>query len=532
MTDPDSSPTPTPAAADPLGTEPGSADAGRGVPPGSPPPSRRAASAALLAAVLLGCVLRCLNVWHPFDAETLVEWREADYVQITRGFLREGGAPWFPRVDWRGTGSGLVEAEFPFLPWIGSLLQRVFGAHDEVLRVLSAAASIGGLLVFVRLARRLLAPLGSLVAVVLFAVNPLLFGIAGSLQPEPVMLLFTLLAADALLRFGDGPSTRRLAVACAWTSLAVLAKSPAVHLGLLTAWIVVRRHGVRTVFAPRTLACGAVALALPVAWYAWAHHLYRTTGLSLGMSNETHLLSLDLLREPWPSIRGNALFELRDVLGYGGAALVAAAALARSRAREFALAWYVAVLAFYALSANTSGDSWAFYYHALSVAPAALCMGAGVEALRTRGRAAALAGGLLAAVATLLLVDRTAETHDRRAARADLAALHAACSKFGRHLPSDALLAVRGGRRTDSHGHPVAFNASMAFAWLDRKGLNYAIEDASPATLEGLAARGCTHWLVQPADRDNPELAALAARLPTLASSDDGHGLVELAIPR
>ena len=41
----------------------------------------------------------------------------------------------------------------------------------------------------------------------------------------------------------------------------------------------------------------------------------------------------------------------------------------------------------------------------------------------------------------------------------------------------------------------------MVFAWMDRKGFNYPVEDLSARTLDDLAARGGRYWIAGPEDR-------------------------------
>ena len=117
--------------------------------------------ALLLAALVVGAAARFLFTWHPTDYRSLVPWRESDYTQISRAFYREDPNILYPRVDWRGDTSGVVETEFPFLPWIASAAYRVFGYHEQILRLLSAVCGVASLAVFWRLSRRLLPTAGA-----------------------------------------------------------------------------------------------------------------------------------------------------------------------------------------------------------------------------------------------------------------------------------------------------------------------------------------------------------------------------------
>ncbi len=489
----------------------------------SDPVVRSVPAWAVLAVLGLGVAVRLIALGEPTAVYSPAPWREADYLQIARNFLVEDGNPFVPRIDWRGATSGAAEMEFPLLPWLASLVFRVSGVHALVLRVLAAACSLGALFVFRRLASQLLGPRAALAALLLFAVSPFPLTLASAMQPEPLLLLFSLLAASSIVAWDrDADNTRALVRAGLWTAAAILAKASAAHLGLLLAFLVLRRHGALGWLRRReVLVAAIVALLPPLAWYGWAHATFLETGLSLGLSNETHGLSAALLAAPGAAVMGNVSVEARDVFAHAGL-LLALAALPTVRGRALVpAAWYAAVLVFYGLSLDTSGDGWAAYYHVLSAAPAVLLMGAGAETLlRRRGAVLWLGVALVIATAGLSSVRSLRMTLNRRHQPA-LVAFRAACVELAPAIPRDALVAVRGGERLDPHGHPVAFNASMAFAWLDRRGDNYAIEDASPDALRRLAAAGCTHWLVLPADRADPDVAEFAARLRVVAESGD-----------
>ena len=64
----------------------------------------------------------------------------------------------------------------------------------------------------------------------------------------------------------------------------------------------------------------------------------------------------------------------------------------------------------------------------------------------------------------------------------------------------------------------------MAFAWMDRRGFNYPIEDLAPTTLDALAARGGRYWLASPEDLDTAGVRAWAdARYRRVATCGDAE---------
>jgi hypothetical protein len=457
----------------------------------------------LLAIVVAGVALRVAWVARPFDHRLLAPWREADYVQLARNFHRDGLDIRYPRIDWRGDGPGYAEMELPVLPWTAAVFTRSVFYVDTVQRWLAAGLSIASLFVFTALARGALPGAAGAVAVAAFAVNPLLVYLASAMQPEPLMLLVSLLAVAALWRWDDRPTTGRLLVAAALAGAALLAKASAAYLGLVFAWTVMRRRGARALVDPGVLLAAALAVGPPLAWYAWAAHFWTTYGNSLGVSNESHLLGLDML---WPPrfLVGLLQWETLGVVTPAGWLLLAAAALRpRTRVAERALLWYAAAWIFYLATARTSADGWAFYYHSSSVAPACLLLGAGCAAVAAgtgvpralAGRAAAVAG-VLAAATLAALVAATAFLVHQRDARDDYRAMYACAHTFTANVPPDGRIVAHGGSLVDEYDAPVAHNESMLFAWMDRTGFNYATQELSVAMLDGLAARGGRYWIV------------------------------------
>lgn len=500
-------------------------------------PSRvRVRGLALAAVLAAGALLRLAYVERPFDWRLAHAWRQSDYLAITRNFAREGMDIRYPRIDWRGDTPGFAEMELPLVPWLGAVLYRASGPSVPAQRALAAALSIAGLLLFARLAVRLLPAGGALFATLAFAVNPIQIELATAIQPEPLLDLCVLLAVLLLWRWRERPSGARLLAAAAALAAAMLAKLPAAYLGLLFAAVVLRRLGPRALRAPAVHLAALVAVLPPLAWYAWANHFWRVYGLSLGLSNESHLIGWDVLLPP-TFLLGIALWETLAVFSPTGW-LLALAALRLPWARiELPALWYAAVLVFYVAAGRTTADQWAYYYHGLSAAPGALLMGAGVAALREgrvfRQRAPRIAAwqrrlaGTLGTATIVALAGTAALLLWRRDGDHDGGRMLYTCSRqFAERVPAGGRIVSRGGARTDEHGHPVAWNASMVFAWMDRKGFNYPADDAGIRTLDAIAARGGRYWIATPDDRI-PGLDAAPYR--RLAScGDGGYALYDL----
>jgi hypothetical protein len=192
------------------------------------------------------------------------------------------------------------------------------------------------------------------------------------------------------------------------------------------------------------------------------------------------------------------------------------------------------------VSARTTSEYWAFYYHCLAVAPSCLLMGAGVAALRDPGAARVLGlvpgrlrQGIGAAlvVGTIILLAAAAgrliwvRDHDRIE---NLRAMRACGLHFVTQIPPEGRIVVRGGTMYGRCGEPVAHDRSMLFAWLDRKGFTYGDQDLSIPVLNGIAARGGRYWIAE-ADELKGRLGGDAPkRFRLLAQCQPGYYVYDL----
>ena len=501
--------------------------------------AQRWSRTAWYAVLLLGVAVRLAYVARPFDHRISNPWRQSDYFAIARNFDREGLNPFYPRVDWRADKPGYAEMELPILPWMGALLYRVVGPHVQAMRALSGGLEVIALLLFAALASQLLRAQGALFALLAFACNPLLVLHAGALQPEPVLDVCTLACVALLWRWNARPSPPRLLAAALAAAVAALAKLPAAYLALVLAYFVLRRLGWRALTAPSVYAAALAAALPPVLWYMWAHGFWTEYGLSLGVSNESHLIGLDLLLPP-TALLGILAWETGVVFSPAGWFLALAALRLPWRRIELPAVWYAAICVFYVLAARTTADQWAYYYHSLSVPPAALLMGAGLGLLLERraipvgwGRIAAWQRSIgwgLAAATIVASIATAAYLIDRRDNdRGYRYRMYSCAVEFAPLVPAGGMIVAHGGSMLDDRGHPVAHNESMLFAWMDRRGFNYGAEELGVASLDAIAARGGRYWVVERGELEQGGLAAqVDGRYRRLATCDLGFALYDL----
>jgi 4-amino-4-deoxy-L-arabinose transferase-like glycosyltransferase len=503
----------------------------------APRDARRFITRLMVAIVLAGAALRLAYVNRPLDDRMRAPWRQSDYTQIARNYWREDANLFHPRIDWRRDGPGLVEMEFPLLPWTAGMLYRLLGYHEAILRALSTVLEIGGLLLFAGLARRSLPQPGALAAIGFYAFNPILIYLSTAMQPEPLMLFFSLLSVVLLARWDRTGSSATLLLAGAALGSAILAKAPAACLGVVFAFVILRRLGLAALKKASVWAAAILAVVPSAAWYLWAERFWILYRNSLGLSNESFFLGLDMLHDPkW--VLGLLKLETVGVLMPLGWILLLAARHAPHPATALPFVWLGSVWTLFVVSARLTSGDWAFYYHSLAVAPACLLMGAGVAALRDPGPQRVLGRGpgrprqsvgtALAVGTIVFLVAATVVMIRGRDRHEDLRAMRACGLRFVTQIPTEGRIVVRGGKMYGRYGNPVAHDQSMLFAWLDRKGFTYGNEELSTSLLAGIAARGGRYWIAEAWELKGALRQEAATRFRLLAQCEPGYYLYDL----
>ena len=210
-------------------------------------------------------------------------WRQADTAGLARNFHEQHLPLWLPQVDWGGAGSGFAETDFPIYSYAVSLLYDLFGVHEALARLLSLACSIGALLLLQRLGNRLLGPAAGWWGALTFAVVPLSVFYGRSVQPEALLLLAASLTLERAVAWHDHGRMRDLVLVGVGLGLASLIKVlPLLWLGIPLLWLGWCRHGRRLAGRPGPWLVLLAVVAVTGLWYAHAHGLYRSTGLSFG----------------------------------------------------------------------------------------------------------------------------------------------------------------------------------------------------------------------------------------------------------
>jgi 4-amino-4-deoxy-L-arabinose transferase-like glycosyltransferase len=415
--------------------------------------------------------------------------------------------------------------ELPLLSTVVAALYEVFGPHEFIGRIVSMLFSTATIVAIYALARELVGAAGALPAALLFAVSPAAVFFGRTFMPDSMMLFFWVGGVLSFVRYARTGSRRALWLGSIATTLACLAKIPAL---MMLAPIAAAVWNWKRLAALRDRSL-MVALAVPLAatflWYWHAFRLYQDTGLTFGILIHPARTYPPVIApgpwttafSKWSSLRllGSSgyyltlLDRLYHILllpfGFAGAVL-GACTWRRQDGRIVADAWLGAILLFVfaAAEANIGHE-----YYQLPVVPvAALYFGAFArpifETAAGTGRwASARLAGITAALAVVGYVgffySGIINSHFRPNGL-DVRLL-AAGAAVEQAVPPDALIVV-----ADDYG----VTSPLLLHFSRRKGWSFDVSNLQPAVLDGLRRLGARYFattVLSQIQRETPHTA-------------------------
>ncbi len=159
-------------------------------------------------------------------------WRQVDTASMAANFLEYGFYPPFPQLNYDGPPPNFVELEFPLVPLITALLWSLFGQLDLIARGVVITFSAGTLLLIYLLGKEVYDRTGGLLAMAFFALNPLAVYYGRTVMPDSAMIFFMTASVYFLVRWSQSERFASLGLSAVSFSLAVLAKLPALMIGI------------------------------------------------------------------------------------------------------------------------------------------------------------------------------------------------------------------------------------------------------------------------------------------------------------
>ena len=330
----------------------------------------------------LGLVLRLIGLQEPLIDKQA--WRQTDTAAIARNFYQEGYSLFYPRVDWRGSTSGHVEANFPLYPFAVSVLYSLAGgSYEWIGRFVAALCSTATAAFLYLLALRLgMRPRGALLGAMLYLLFPLSIYYGRTFMPEGLMLFLGVGALWAFARWIDSGGRWDFALAAFLAALSFLVKIPTLYLGFPLVALAWMRWGWRFVLKPSLWLYLVLVMVPAVLWYWHASMLFEETGLTFGIWNRSGYDKWDrtLLFESHFYLTMAERFWYRVYTPIGLALVLGGLALLPNRRREWMLWVWMAGLLLY-LFLVPEGNRKLHYYQLPFVPLGALLVGRVFEVL-------------------------------------------------------------------------------------------------------------------------------------------------------
>jgi len=364
-------------------------------------------------------------------------WRESDTAAVILNYFQEGMNFLEPRVNQRGTTSGITGMELPLFNFTAALLYQITGPNHAVARMLTILAACLCLWFFFRLIAILTNDREAAFATWAMAFSPLFFFYSYKIMPDLWMLTFCLTSIYLYVRFH---SNRRYfhwvaSVLCLSLAGSIKPLGLSIYLPYLVHLWSNKQKRLRDV----VLYCAYISLTVgPVlVWMQYARWLQETYGVyafylggHLGSFLE-YLFSTQFVKKlvlQWPAELWVG-WVLAPAFLYG---LYRAA-----RVRRYAL-YFVWILSIYIVFAITAMKSSTHdYYTMIIVPPLAAITGSGLYRLYTSGSWRRII------VTTLLLlapVGAFLRIHHRLGPTDDYDAIRAAAEKI---IPEHSLVAIQ-----------------------------------------------------------------------------------------
>jgi 4-amino-4-deoxy-L-arabinose transferase-like glycosyltransferase len=440
-------------------------------------------------------------------------WRSADTASIAHFFGVNGFKILYPQIYWGGNGPGYVEAEFQLYPFIVSLLYSILGEHMWIGRFVSLLFSTVTIITFYLLVKKILNQREALWSLIMFSLSLIFLRYSTAFMPEATMMCFYVGGLYFFTKWLDKRRFLFLLLACLSTSIAILVKPSAIHIGLLFALLAIYRFGYKSLLGDWKIWFMIVLCLFPVVlYYSHAHYLFIEYGNTFGVlfGGDSKFGNLIYWSSP-EFYLGLIQIEFRWVFGPLGIFVFMIGFIQSIIKRSyFLLLSVITIVIYYLIIARYSGYSRGIQYHIFMAPFAAIGFGIGIEALiNSRFRKI---GNVLAWISIFTIVLVSAKLYGGMLKAVILQTggndIFFTCASWVQKVvPADSLIVVSNPYTSiDDQGIPNNYQEPMVFFYSQRRGWSLPTDWMNPEKFEELRQLGAKYYVIL--DRDQHLLEA------------------------
>ncbi len=194
--------------------------------------------------ILLGVILLSLFMhFNAFklDLSSIHAWRQTETQTVIRNFYEEDFNIFRPRIDSRGSGTGIMRREFPIMQWLFAGVYKIFGDHIIISRILTFIIGIltviGFYLILLRLTKDTLVSMSGAWA---FNFSPSFFYYTVCPLPDNFALMNVVFGLYFFLKYMENNRRKYFTWSIVFFSLSTLVKLPFILYFTLPAWLLFR----------------------------------------------------------------------------------------------------------------------------------------------------------------------------------------------------------------------------------------------------------------------------------------------------
>jgi len=236
-----------------------------------------------LLIILISLIIRLIEIDNPvYDYNA---WRQTETAALAHNYYVDNPPFLYPEIDWVGP-HGHAEMEFPLFPYLVSWIYTFTGPDDMWGRLLTVFCALGALWAMWDAARRAAqSNWAGIFAIALFTVSPLTIFFGRTFQPDMMMVLFSTLSINFLMRWDGSPKNPWLYVSALSLSLGALLKPPCLIVAFPLVYLAWQQSGKKILIRKETFIYLAIVLVPALLWYTHARGFYEETQASFMWHN-------------------------------------------------------------------------------------------------------------------------------------------------------------------------------------------------------------------------------------------------------
>ena len=225
--------------------------------------------------LLLFLFIRLSTIQTPEIDRT--NWKEIDHITISTNYYLHGFNILKPEISWPAEPPRVTAMELPLVPYFTSFLYPFLGINAFSVRFLTLLMSLLLIVITYKLVQLELGDIFALNSAFAVALLPLNNPYNKYLFSEPTLIFFSVFALYFLVKWLEVNKIKYIIWAAVGFTIAISLKPTAMYMLIPFLWVYYRKYKLNYKKYKSLVKLLLVSLIIPVAWYAYAYYLTKTS---------------------------------------------------------------------------------------------------------------------------------------------------------------------------------------------------------------------------------------------------------------